>query len=272
MELIIRNDYEQAMPLVTITNFDELYTELSEQLERYNNLLITEDTIRDGKADRARLNKLREALETRRKEIKKQCAEPYNAFEKKVKELTALIDKPIAAIDAQLAAYEDQRKEEKHQQVRELYAAIVPDTLQDIIPFELIFLPKWVNATTTIKSIEEELTALVKRTNADMMVIDTVEPEYAAAVREEYIRTLDIEQAMNKKKKLQEAAEAFRRREEEKANEREAEPPKPQQEPPETPWEPEKLYMLRLEFQLTQAQAGALKKFLAENSITYNKI
>lgn len=169
MELIIRNDYEQAMPLVTITNFDELYTELSEQLERYNNLLITEDTIRDGKADRAKLNKLREALETRRKEIKKQCAEPYNAFEKKVKELTALIDKPIAAIDAQLAAYEDQRKEEK-------------------------------------------------------------------------------------------------------VNEREAEPPKPRQEPPETPQEAEMLYKLRLEFQLTKTQAAALKQFLADNFIRYNKI
>ena len=43
-------------------------------------------------------DKLREALETKRKEVKKECMAPYTDFEGKVKELVGLIDKPLSLI------------------------------------------------------------------------------------------------------------------------------------------------------------------------------
>ena len=276
MEFKITTDLTTAIPQEIAFNFDEMKAWLSERLEHYNSLVITEDSIKAGKEDRATLNKLRTAIDTRRKEIKKQCMAPYDAFEAKVKELTALIDQPIGAIDAQLKAYEEMRREEKQQKVAEAYDKIVPEALREIIPMTMIFSPKWLNASTTMKSIEEELTDRVKRTNTDMMVLDTVEPEYATAVRETYMRTLDIEKAMNQKKALQAAAEAFKQREEAKAAQ-EAESPapaacEPEIEAPAPQPETEQLYTLRLEFQLTKAQADNLKWFLTKNNINYMKI
>ena len=90
-------------------NFDELKTELSTRLEKYNNLTYTEETIKQAKDDRAGLNKFKEAIETRRKEIKNLCLKPYNDFEAKVKELTGLIDQPILAIDSQIKNFDNQR-------------------------------------------------------------------------------------------------------------------------------------------------------------------
>lgn len=276
MEFIINTDLTTALPKTIDFNFEAQKAWLEERLSYYNNLAVTEDTIKDAKADRAQLNKLREAMDTRRKEIKREWMVPYNAFEAKVKELTALIDKPVAAIDGQLANYEEIRREEKRTAIANLYLETVPDTMRDIIPLERIADPKWLNATTSMKKVGEDLATIIKRTETDMMLLDTVEPEYASAVRAAYIRTLDIQAAMQQKKALQAAAEAFRQREEARAAQ-EAESPapaayEPEIAPPAPQPETEQIYTLRLEFQLTKAEADELKWFLTKNNITYRKI
>lgn len=276
MEFKVTTDLTTAIPQEIAFNFDEMKAWLSDRLEHYNNLVITEDTIKEGKEDRATLNKLRTAIDTRRKEIKKAWNAPYNAFEARIKELTAMIDKPIAVIDNQLDEYELMRIAEKDIAARNLYDETVPEELKDIIPYHRIADRKWLNATTTLKKIAEELTAIVKRTEADMLVLDTVEPEYAAAVRETYIRTLDIQTAMQQKKAIQAAAEAFKEREARQATPQAESPAQPACEPeierPAPQPEQETIYTLRLEMRLTKSQANALKVFLNNNNIEHTKI
>ena len=277
LEFQIDTDLSKDLPKVINFNFDDQKAWLEERLEHYNNIVVTEDTIREGKADRAALNKLKEAIETRRKEYKKEWNAPLAAFEAKVKELVALIDKPIGAIDTQLKAYEEKCRQEKQLEINEAYAANVPESLKDIIPLAAIQSAKWLNAATTMKSVLKEIAERVKRTEADMMVLDTVEDEYKSAVREAYIRTLDIAAAMEQKNVLQAAAEAFKQREAAKATQVYSRP----EITPETPNVPEvepvspsaeALYPLRLEFRLTQNQANALKQFLENSGIRYTKI
>ena len=70
MEFIMKTDLKQ-MPDKIEFNYEEMKAEFSKKLVHYNTLVVTEDSIRDAKADKAALNKLKEAIETRRKEIKK---------------------------------------------------------------------------------------------------------------------------------------------------------------------------------------------------------
>ena len=271
MEFIMQTDIATVLPKAIDFNFEALKEELTARLEYYNNLVITEDSIKDGKDDRAKLNKLKEALETRRKEVKKEWMKPCSDFEAKVKEIVALIDQPILAIDTQLKDYEEKRKEEKQQEIAEAYSTIIPDVLKDIIPLDKIMKPQWLNATTKMKKVEEELADIAKRTNADMMVLDTVEDEYKAAVREHYIRTLDIAGAMDQRNSLLAAAAAFRQREEERANNQPIPQTKTQPEA-KNGAETEGVSLLYLEFQLTRNQADLLKAFLVENNINHRKI
>lgn len=261
-----------ALP-TDISNFADLKTEISTRLSYYRSLVITKDSVKEGKTDRAALVKFKTAIDDRRKEIKKQCMEPYYRIEAQAKELLALIDEPIALIDNQLATFEEMRKEEKRGEIAKAYEAIVPDSIKDIIPLENIFNPRWLNATAKPKEIEEDLQDRVKRTNADMLAINTVEPEYLLAVREMYMRTYDIEAALAHKAALQEAAEAF------KQNATTVNPPEPQT-PPEQPQKPqetteetqEQLFRFRLEFLMTMSQKEALKRFLVENNIEFIQI
>lgn len=271
MEFQITTDLSTALPRAIEFNFEEQKAWLEERLAHYNGLVVTEDTIKEGKDDRAKLNKLKTAIDTRRKEIKKEWNAPFVEFETKVKELISLIDQPINAIDAQLIEYETKRKNEKSEEIVKIYEKSVPEELRDIIPLGKIFSPQWLNSAVTIKKIEKELAVIFKRVNADMMVLDTVEDEYKAAVRETYIRTLDIEKAMNQRKSLQEAAAAFRQREQSAADITPTPQPEIQPEAKNEAYTDE-IHLLRLEFQLTKDQAAKLKAFLVENDITHRKI
>lgn len=279
MEFIMQTDLEQALPKVIDFNHEALKAELEERLHHYNGLIVTEDAIKDAKDDRAKLNKLREALENKRKEVKKQCLAPYTEFEVKVKELVALVDQPIVAIDTQLKAYDEERRKKKRAQIAIAYAGIIPDEIKDIVPLETIFSPKWENETVSMKKVEEELAALAKRTSADMFALNTVEAEYSTAVREVYMRTLDIEKAMAHKASLVAAAEAFKQvaasvpTPEPKPQAEAAVEPVATAEPPQVePAQAEPLYTLRLAFELTKSQAAALKSFLVANGIKHTKI
>lgn len=289
MEFRMTTDLATAMPKEIAFNFDELKTELTQQLDHYNRLVVTEDAIQEARDDRANLRKLKDAIETRRKEVKKECEKPYKAFEKQVKELTALIDAPVAAIDGQIKAFEDSQREAKRKEVEAAYAEIVPENIRDIIPLSRILDQKWLNKTTTMKSVREALEDKAKRVNVDMALIDGADPKYAAAVRSKYIETLDVTAALNYQDKLAEDEARFQALQEAKAAraaqmaERQAQAPRVEEKQPEPAQEPvrepapqagpaEKMYSLRLEFHLTMNQANALKVFLSDNNIGYTKI
>lgn len=280
MEFVMSTDLNTALPKVIGFNFEELKAELTARLDYYNSLVVTEDTIKEGKAERAKLSKLREAVEAKRKEVKREYMAPYTDFESKVNELVAIIDAPIAAIDGQLKAFDDLRREDKRAEIRKAYETIVPAEIQAIVPLERIFDPKWLNATVKTKAVEAELTTMVQQTEDDLQVLDMVEPEFAAAVRARYMETLNIGAALRYKQTLVAAAEAAKCRAEAMAAPAAApaHEPEPVQEAPAAPAEPElveepvKLYRLRLEFRLTQDQANALKHFLEASNIDYMKI
>lgn len=266
MEFVMTKDLATIIPPELPFNFEELKTELAERLEHYKGLVVTEDTIKESKAERANLNKLREAVENRRKEIKREYEKPMRAFEAKVKELVALIDEPINAIDAQLATFEEQRKAEKMEMVRSMYASAISPNIQEIIPLERIMDKKWLNASTSITKIEEEMLSWGKRINSDLLALDTVEPEYKAAVRAKYMETLDLGAAVAHQTALREASRAIQ----EQTPTKEEQPAQANIEAVEAP--KERVYTLRLEMYLTITQANTLKSFLGNQGIQYKKI
>lgn len=276
MEFKMTTDLATALPNEIIFNFDELKTALEERLHYYNTLVVTEDTIKDGKEERAKLNKLKTAVDTYRKDVKKRWNAPYNAFEARVKELTALIDQPIAAIDGQLKGFEETKKAEKQQEIQEYYNATVAPYLQTVIPLERIQKPDWLNATKSIKKVQLEIVEAIAKVTADLECLNTMpSDDFTAAVRAKYMETLDITAALNHRKALQAAATAFDTVQNNPPRNT-VMPPAPDREPEREPMAPpakeEKLYTLRLEMHLTKAQADCLKKYLIDNGIDHHKI
>ena len=139
----------QAPGFASFENFEEIKSYLAEQLESYRNLVYTEDNLKLAKADKAKLNKLKKALDDRRKEIKKEYMEPYLILEGQIKELTAMIDEPLAEIKAFTDRVEEARKAERREEIKRYYDSISAPLgeLADLLFESEAFIDKkWLNA------------------------------------------------------------------------------------------------------------------------------
>ena len=285
LEFVMQTDLSTALPAVLEFNFEDLKKALAERMELYRGLVVTEDGIKAAKQDRADLNKLREAIEAKRKEVKKACMAPYTEFEGRVKELVQLVDAPIAAIDGQLKEYEEKRRAEKRAEIAAIYEETVGE-LKGILPFERLWRDEWYNTAWSMKKIREAIVAAESKVASDLEVLSTVESEFAEAVRLKYLEALDLNAALAERARLQERAAKLREYEEQRRRAAEAEAANvPEAEraeaaakdagqaeaAPATGAE-ETVYLLRFECQLTRSQAAELSAWLKDRNISYRRI
>lgn len=184
-------------------NHEEIKAEIESKVALYKSLVYGDDQIKEAKADRAELNKAVKALEDKRKEIKAKCLGPYEAFEKQMKEIVQIVKEPIEIIDQQVKAYEEQVKKQKALEIEEYF------NTKEFHGFTLerIYDSKWLNASTSMKSIQEAIDKKESEIAADIQILSNIE-EYQFEAMEIYKATMDVRAAMNEVTRLKEIAKA----------------------------------------------------------------
>lgn len=223
MELKIYNPKEDGFLQSIDWNFEELKQEITVKANDYMNLVYSNEQMKEAKKDRANLRKFVKALEDKRKEIKRQVMIPYSDFEKKEKELVAIVNQAVSNIDTQVKGYEEGLRQEKLEKVKNIYAEAIGD-LDRTIPFEKIFKDSWLNASTTLKSITEEIEEIRDKVDSDLKVINADASPYVFEMKEEYLKNFDLTAAMLRKQQLEETAKKkalFEEQKQKEAKERE---------------------------------------------------
>ena len=276
MEVRLTPAIEQVIPPQISFNFEEIKSELAGKLQVYQNMVVTESGIKEAKADRANLNKFKSALADSRKAVKAQWNQPLSDFEGKMKELERMVDEPIGAIDRQVKAYDEAKKQDKRQQIERFFEGAVGD-LEEVLPLSKIWNDRWLNATYPMKDIEKEIVERIRKTHSDIGIIVAMQLPCCDQMLSTYLETLDMSRAMEEKHKYEQAQKA-------KAQAKQAEPApsslaaQPVAEaivntPQETAREaaPE-LLVLDFRVWVTPEQMQALKAFLLENNIRYGRV
>jgi len=229
MELVMKTDLAKAIPQAIEFNYDELKKQLPERLTYYNNLVVTEESIKSAKSDKATLNKLRTAFEEARKEVKRDCLKPYEDFNSKESELVGMIDKAITSIDGQVKTFDEQKKQEKYNSILSAYSANIGD-LASLLPFDKINNPRWLNVSYKMADIEKEIKDTVFKVKNSLNIIKAFGVECEQQMIDKYLETLDMGAAMAEKtryeeqqKRLKDYAEAQRKAAAEEAKQQ---PPK----------------------------------------------
>lgn len=158
-------------------NMEPLKAMLAEKMREYEEKQFSEESMKEAKADLADLRKLKKAVNDRKVEVKTEFMKPYDVFERNVKELIALIDKPIGTIDYQRKKFEDKRVMKRKAEIEAIYKELVSEDLEDYIPLERIYGSKWTNATTTTKSIREEIAGVATKTRNEIAVLRAMNSE-----------------------------------------------------------------------------------------------
>ncbi|WP_337484325.1 DUF1351 domain-containing protein [Porcipelethomonas sp.] len=201
-----------TLPSVIEFNYSELKAEMTERLKYYNNLVVSENSIKSAKADKANLNKLIAVIESERKEVKRRCLEPYNDFEAKCKELVMLVKAPVVAIDNQIKEFENIKKQEKYDELKFCFDNYIGD-MADIIKFDKILNPKWGNATLKIDTLKAEIEDNIDRIKKELETLNTeyADKPYKSAVISEYCKEYSTSQALVYAAQLQREEEMQRK-------------------------------------------------------------
>ncbi|SHI44290.1 DUF1351 domain-containing protein [Parasporobacterium paucivorans] len=176
-------------------NFEEMKAGINGIVSAYEGAVVMEESIPAAKKEIASLRKMQKALSDRRIEVKKAFMQPYDDFDSRVKELTALIDKPVNLIDGQIKDFEEQQKAEKKKKIEYLYTSLVGD-LQEFLPLDKIYNPKWENKTVSLKDAEEEMCTVMSSTKSAIEAIQAMNSECTQAALEIYKTDLSLNNAI----------------------------------------------------------------------------
>lgn len=257
-----------------VIKFDnaELKAELKNALEKYRNLVYTDETIKEAKADRAKLNNLTKAIEEKRKEIKRLYVEPLDDFEKKIKELTALIAAPCAEIDGQVKRFEEAQKDGKRKELLE-FADLETNRL---IPFKDKFLAasfindKMLNASSSIKKSKEEISEAVTKIKEGIDLIGTFQEHRQAGLMLSFSVSRDLAAVIRRNQELDEMEKIQAAQKEKTQLEKIGVKEEPKKAEPIQESSDEMTYTLRLTG--SKAALVELRKYIVAAGIKYEKV
>ena len=202
------------MKLITYTapqppafNYEELRAAVLAKAAEYEAAVYTDETVKLARDDRAKLNRLRKALNAERIRLEREYMKPFAQFKAQVDELIAIIDRPVQAIDQQIRAIEDERENAKMEEIKAhwqeaLQAGKVPTGVSLVLVFER----KWLNATMPMTAVKKAMYAKLEKMAADLAVLRAL-PSYTLDAEQTYLTTLDLAQAISEANEAQQIAE-----------------------------------------------------------------
>lgn len=178
-----------------IQNFDEIKSYLTDATVKYRDLVITASEVKNAEKELADLRKLRDFIDTQRKEAKKQYMEQLKPLEDQYKELSALVIAPINAIDSQVKEFREEEKQKKYDELKE-YFELINDV--PFLRFESVLNPKYGNKSVSMNTLKTELAFSVKKVADDYDEINALykDAPYLVAVQKKFADTLEKDTAL----------------------------------------------------------------------------
>lgn len=277
----------QAQPLPPVEwNYEEVKQWVEDGLSRYKGVIYGETQVALAKTDRANLNKLVAAIDTKRKEMKALYLQPYAEFEAQAKELTAMVKMQVDEIDAQVKAFDNHRREEKLAQIKaEVYTPMI-GRLAELIPYDSLHNPKWLNVTTSMTAIGEDMARTVEKIESGLKAIDQLglAPDIAERVQSVFLKNFDLAAAIAEKERIQAEREKLERYQAaqqaqsapaptEKQSDETTDPATETPTPPvQQPVTDEKIYTVAFRIHVTKAQLDALGAYMKANNIKPERV
>ena len=175
MKNVTEQQDELKMELMVIENThnftwnnEPIKATLESYSEKFADLIVTKENLKDMEKDQKELGSIRVKLEKFRKETKKDMEKPVKAFEIQVSELQHIIAAVESPLKDQIDKYEQQRinnlRAEYTKEAKEIALNI---GLRDEYMFDFIIPSQWTQRTATrgktIQSINESLNALLQK-------------------------------------------------------------------------------------------------------------
>ena len=197
-------------------------------LPRYDIANYSTDDIPKAKADKAILNKAAKTLNDKRIEFEREFMAPFGEFKEVVNETVKAIKEAVSKIDTVIKEDEDRAKREKREAIAHLAEECGLEELG--IHLNQIFNDKWLNKSTSLKSIEKEMREKTATITSELETLKSFAEDYDVLVVR-YKENLNLQETVCYANQLKEQREAKKAEEAQNVQQPEQKPePTPQPE------------------------------------------
>ena len=151
---------EMKTPEIKITNKEKLDALVDAVVKKYSGIVVTEDTLKECKKTLTELRKLSKELNAKRLEKQRQYETPAKEFKAQIDAYINQINDVISDIKQGTDEFEEKRKAEKQVAIQNLINEMAGN--YGIDPEAIEIDKKWLNKSTTIKKITEEIASRMK--------------------------------------------------------------------------------------------------------------
>lgn len=212
MELTLKPLLEDGQ--ITVVDLDTQLEMARAELKKYN-YVVTENNYKDAKKDRADLNKLVKQVSDARKSFENKAFDKWKTDKNKIMDF----EKEVKGYSEELAkgmeVFDEKEREEKRVQIFEAWEHLLEERNSDFYDLTPKFNDKWLNKTTSAKSIEDDLKAIHDKITQDLGFMSTFLPAdeiEAEQVKEAYLKEYDLTFAKMKADELKRVRESVEQR------------------------------------------------------------
>lgn len=198
MELTLQPKLEDGQ--ITVVDLDSQLEMARSELKKYN-YVVTENNYKDAKRDKADLNKLVKQVSDARKSFENKAFDKWKTDKNKIMDF----EKEVKGYSDELAkgmeAFDEKEREEKRVQIFEAWETLLEERNSDFYDLAPKFNDKWLNKSTSAKSIEDDLKSIHDKIIQDLGFLETFLPTdeiEAEQVKDAYFEEYDLTKAKMK--------------------------------------------------------------------------
>lgn len=197
-----------------VTNAKELLANIDNGLKHYD-YVVTENTYEQAKKDRAQLNSIVKMVSDERKRVEDDLFSEWKEDKKNIIGIEKKIKQCADSLGQGITEIEDTLKDEKRKHIYEAWQTLL-DSKGNGEHYDLTpkFNEKWLNKTTSNKSIEKDLSAIYDKIIQDLGFMETFLPQDEtdiAQIKEVYFQDYDLMRAKVKADDLKRIRETVER-------------------------------------------------------------
>lgn len=162
------------------TNAKEIRDLVKAALPKYDISNYSSDDIAKAKADKALLNKAQKTLNDKRIAFEKEFMAPFGEFKEVVADTCKLIKDAVSKIDTVIKEDEQRSRDEKKVSIEALPEIQEFEALG--LSIQTIWNEKWLNKTTSLKSISTEIAEKTKAVKTDLETLKSFAEDYDVLV------------------------------------------------------------------------------------------
>lgn len=174
------------------SNMKEVKSYVENLNNYYKNITFTEETMKEAKDEKSKVNKFKAQVADYRKNIIAEYNKPIKAFEDTAKETEKLLTDTYNTINQQVANYETQQKEIKEQEIKDYFEEYKTANNIDFITYGQARIN--VTLSASVKSLKEQAKQFIDKIVDDLKLIET--QEHKTEILVEYKQTLNVAQSI----------------------------------------------------------------------------